>query len=713
MEAFMAALVSNVGAICFFVGVFMYLRKQFPIIYSDNVEKKLAPMKSYKDEWTLQAWGWYRACWSYGLGENYMESYDPNGALTLDQAMLLEFTQLGMRIMAIIGIPMICIMGPLHWIFGGNGAGEDHLSYLSFGNVKSCGDDPDHPGTRMNPEFQGCWLYNIHAFVIWGVVFCVQVCVYRAQASFTKIRAKWLMQLPDEQARTLLIEDIPQEYRSDEKLKGLLSSLLGNRGFYACTVMKYLPDLTKKKAELEKLKQEQKKVGTLVPEVPGAPAAAAALTSAKPASNIDKAIKDCQSEIKTLQQKGIEDAKKDVDGNVNCAAGFVMFKTRPDADAARKLQFFGDADEFAMSTPPDPASLIWSDLQHDPHKGAAWTLLGYGLIAGLFFVYLPLVIWITNIAKKINMGPLQPIWAGLAPTMGLQFMVAMLPTFLINIFNFCFVLKAEVYAQKGLQNWYFIFQVVFVILATAVGTNVNSFLKTIGESPFEAFGLLADSMPLATHFYMNFLVLQWVTHFMNITRYIQLGKYFGFRKIFGTDDKGLQEAKSMAEPEDQDYYGMGSRSARFTINLCIGVIFGTLSPPINLLTGVNFLCCRLVYGYLIPFAETRKPDLGGAFFVSQLKHVFTGNIIYCILMIGVLMRRAETWFPVVVAAPSLWYVIWSMNRFDKAFSWENLPFSELQDAKTSTRRPSEIKPQDWLDIPNNKYIQPELVGYTK
>ena len=235
-----------------------------------------------------------------------------------------------------------------------------------------------------------------------------------------------------------------------------------------------------------------------------------------------------------------------------------------------------------------------------------------------------------------------------------------------------FTLKADVYAQKSLQNWYFVFQVVFVILATAVGTDINEFTKMLGEEPFKAFGVLADSMPLATHFYMNFLVLQWVTHFMNIMRYVSLSKYLLFRRIYG-EDLGIQKA----EPEDQDYYGMGSRYSRFTINLCIGIVFGTLSPPVNFLAFMNFLCSRVVYGYLIPFAETKKADTGGAFFVSSLKHVFTGTIIYCFLMIGVLFRRADSWFPIIIAAPTIVYVIVFMNRFESKFSWEYLPYTEL------------------------------------
>jgi len=267
----------------------------------------------------------------------------------------------------------------------------------------------------------------------------------------------------------------------------------------------------------------------------------------------------------------------------------------------------------------------------------------------------------------------------------------MLPTFIVMIFGACFPLKANVFAQLKIQSWYFGFQVVFVIMATAVGTNVNEFVNTLASEPLSAPSVLAQTMPFATHFYMNFLVLQWVTHLTNLCRMANLFKFLGWSKIYDEE-----EAKQKAEPEDQDYYGLGSRSARFTINLCIGIIYGTLSPPINVLTFINFAVCRVVYGYLCVYAEKKKPDLGGTFWVGMLKHVFVGNIIYCILMIGVLAERAETFGPSMIAGPSLIYVIWSMRRFEGSFKWEKLPHVELEGNVSKKREMS------------GEYKQPEL-----
>merc|ERR1712007_345162 len=96
-----------------------------------------------------------------------------------------------------------------------------------------------------------------------------------------------------------------------------------------------------------------------------------------------------------------------------------------------------------------------------------------------------------------------------------------------------------------------------------------------------------------------------------------------------------EQAKDMAEPEGQDYYGLGSRSARWCITFCIAIVFGTMSPPVSLLGLITFAWLRLIYGYLLVFAETRKPDLGGYFWVSQLRHIFVGLYIYLSVMVGV------------------------------------------------------------------------------
>jgi len=406
-----------------------------------------------------------------------------------------------------------------------------------------------------------------------------------------------------------------------------------------------------------------------------------------------KKIEELNDQIKAERARINEEAKSP--GGVNSSSGFVTFGNASEAELALRLSGIShDSDAWELYSPPSPVDILWDDLTQDDTAQEFRTVIGYLLVVGLYFTYMPIVIGVTNIAKVIDMGPMQSLWAGLAPTMGLQLMVAFLPTFLIMIFRQFFTLRADAFAQHKLQVWYFWFQVVFVVLATAVGQNVRGFMETLVEKPFAIFAVMAKTMPYATHFYMNWLVLAWTTHAMGMTRYVPLGKFKFAIKIWDE-----AQAKQVAEPEDQDYYGMGGRSARWAIFLTVGIVYGTLSPPICVLTFINFAVSRVCFGYLMVFAETKKPDLGGVFFVKMMEHALVALIIYGILMTGVLMQRAATYGPGIIAAGALVYGIVANARFANAFTWEKLPFEELADDEKKYKHKAET----------GVYVQPEMI----
>jgi hypothetical protein len=113
---------------------------------------------------------------------------------------------------------------------------------------------------------------------------------------------------------------------------------------------------------------------------------------------------------------------------------------------------------------------------------------------------------------------------------------------------------------------------------------------------------------------------------------------------------------------------------------------------------INFLACRLVYGYLTTFAEIRKPDLGGVFWVTQLRHVQQGMFIYLIVMTGVLLERDEKVWPGVICASAFAYLYFSYSRFNKIFRWETLC---LEDVALADERAEKENV--------GSYVQPELL----
>merc|ERR1719271_142112 len=101
------------------------------------------------------------------------------------------------------------------------------------------------------------------------------------------------------------------------------------------------------------------------------------------------------------------------------------------------------------------------------------------------------------------------------------------------------------------------------------------------------------------------------------------------------------------------------------------------------------------------FAETRKPDLGGVFWVTKLMNVQHGLLIYIILMVGVLSLRAASMGPAIVAFPALAFWLRNYFRFQSEFQWVSLPFEDFTKASQAS----------WgaqRESSRSNYEQPEL-----
>jgi hypothetical protein len=267
-------------------------------------------------------------------------------------------------------------------------------------------------------------------------------------------------------------------------------------------------------------------------------------------------------------------------------------------------------------------------------------------------------------------------------------------------------LKARAWAQLKLQHWYFWFLTIFIVFITAVGGEPLGKLLLIIDHPLSVFPMLSESLPTATHFYLSFVMLQWMIHSMNLTRYVQICKFWFFRR-FVSEDRAVE----LSEPEDQEFYGMGSRSARWSNILMIAIIFSGISPLIAFVSFVHFFVTRLFYGYLIIFAETRKHDLGGVFFVQQLWHLQWSLLLYILVMASIFLHRASEYKILLgLTAASLAYFAWCVWRFQKGARWEYLPFADTCTPAAVEQAEEEMK--EYLERVTHghfsPYIQPEL-----
>ena len=302
------------------------------------------------------------------------------------------------------------------------------------------------------------------------------------------------------------------------------------------------------------------------------------------------------------------------------------------AALAYRLLSADDNDGIRADLPPDPAEVLWGDLCVSPERQAVLELVGYFLIFLVFWGFMPVVVLIQSIANLSTLENQIPffkylieqlpaiatLWNGLMASFALTVALSFLPSLLMLIFGHFFMSKAEVNRQHRLQIWYNYFLVVYVLLVTAVGSSIFTTGKHLLERPFDAPSLLASNMPKSTHFYLNFIPMQMAAYATAGLRMAQAGKYLAFRGCYEAE-----VAKEKSEPEDQEFMGIGSRSARAALQISIVLTFSILSPLISILGFMLFAVCRTIHGFLF-MVEEKKSDLGGVFWVTGLEQVQQG-----------------------------------------------------------------------------------------
>ena len=670
LQALISALSLNSGIVLACLALFGVLRLRFPVMYSNRETEDLVSTSGGK----------FRAWFEWVKSSIYTKDEDAIQQAGLDALLLRNFCSFGAAVLGVIGIPMCMVIVPINAIMGERDLRDDRLRWLEMASIRE-----NHP-----------WLFYLHAALVWIVCLIVHLFLSRAQKSFLKFRMKWLEEMPKPQSTTVLVEAIPAEWRSDEKLKTFFQKVFSADAVLAAHVVKHEEDLArlitqratlmsmKRKAEL--ILEKKQKVDTFR-QYPCGP-------KLETLPYCEDRLPKLDEQVQELRQRHAEECLKDPTAR-SSAAGFVTFSNRRVADMAQSLRISADQSHWKISAAPVAKDIRWKDLRTSAHFSTGLKAVGYMLVLGLYIGFMPIVIFITNVAELTDLGPLQPLWAGFAPTLGLTLFLSLLTVVLMIIFQSFFSLKADAHAQHKLQRWYFTFQLIFVVLVTTIGKSLVSQFQAVLEAPRPVFYIMAGSLPNASHFYMTYLILQWTKKAMEILRYMNLSKFLVYEALCTP-----KEAKEKAEPEDQASQGLGARNVNLAVSFALGLLFSSVAPLVSIFAMLDLMLGRLIYGYLVIHAETRKPDLGGEFWVTQLHFAELALGLYCILMIGILGQMSES-YAWIIAAPSLLFVCWSAYHNEKTYQWRQLPFEELV---------ANEEPDDPTDPPDfgECYIQPEL-----
>lgn len=686
LSALAVGVVGNSLAVLLLVRYLERLRRSNPLLHERNLTRQTSPEWAVpwgSKEMLQQNWGWLRAAMAVNID-------DVEAAAGLDAAMMVEFADLSMQILAVIGIPLVGILCPLHYFCGGSLDQDDFLSWIGMANVE-----------------QGSWLCWVHSGIVWFVVIVVQHSVKSAQVSFVSRRVHWLRRMPPPRSTTVLVEHIPPEHCSDSGLVAYFNSVFGRDVVESAHVTRntrmlryHLAMIRKAQDHVDQAARSLEASGerpkAFFPHSPMHKAVTADhIVPESPVLGEMRDVIERWSEVLQTERSALcaerrrlglcKDGEPDFHEGGYATSGFVTFHTRRDAEIALRMQYRAHGMQFIVSTPPSPEDVRHLDLQKR-EWGFGDFLLGYSCIAFLFWVFAPFIVVFSAVARLENLQTIVPslhvvvmlwpvtrtIWDGFASSLALGLFVGLLPSWLTFICDWLFIMKSGRQLQLQVQKWYFYFLVVFVLMVTAIGSSLFYTLKSLVERPGDIFSLLASTLPYSTHFYLSYFPFQWTVYAAEVTRYHVAVKYFALKAL-----RGAERAIEACEPEDQAHYGIGARSARMSLLLVMAILFCSLSPLICVLGFICFFICRVAYTYLLVYSEIPKPDTGGAFWCAQLHHVQQGLFIYVLLMTGVLLDKADSMGPPLITLACGVQLLQRYMRYRRRFQWHGLPFEDL------------------------------------
>ncbi|CAK9063390.1 unnamed protein product [Durusdinium trenchii] len=589
---------------------------------------------------------------------------------SLDALMFLEFLSLGRQLALVWSIVLVGLLCPLHVFLHSVSLTDLNqlLSMTSFNGLI----------LAHLPANEQLILVWAHVFAVWFVVASASRLIYTAQLRFLEQRFIWLKRIPAPRATTLLVEHLPPECRSDLALRFYFVRLFGPEAIVQAYVVR-------RTDRLRKLFQEHEHCSSQLHLEQVALGDSGTSTSRRTCpciSTVDK--EQLRSDLERLkveiskEQRRVEEAVHQMDLKVCSSAGFVTFSSRRMCMLAVSPQYRADAAQLTVTMPPDPEDVIYEDLAKDPEMQAGGTVTAGVLLLLIFIIWAPMIATFLDkvepLILSVENDQLRRLLQGVMSTGVLKMFMSFLPTLFMAIIHNVLTLKAGAWAQLKLQDWFFAFQMVFVLLVTTIVGTILNVLEKILAHPGEVVYILADALPGFSDFYINYILLSCFLQVFDLLRTVNLAKYVFYRSRNVEED----EARQLSEPEDQDSDGMGARMAKVALHLVVCTVFASCCPVILLIAWLYFAVGRYTYGFLVIFAETKKPDMGGAFWVKSLRHLFLGLLVYILLMVGLLSRASATREPVLGALGSLLLLGFGYFRFS-ALSWEALPFEAVAD----------------------------------
>lgn len=360
------------------------------------------------------------------------------------------------------------------------------------------------------------------------------------------------------------------------------------------------------------------------------------------------------------------------------SAAFIEFETVGAAEAAFRNAGYQRREKMvARAVGVRPAEVVWDNLGMSQAQRKARHLIADLLIVGLLFIWAPLTVFIgalSNIQYLTNKvpflsfilkvpSPILGIITGLIPVVLLAVLMMLVPILMRSksCFKQALLENTDMFAELSkmagaatlseieldTQAWYFCFQIVIVFLLTTVSSGASAVASQIVSNPSAAATLLAQNLPKASNFYINYLVLNGVassaktlSNAVGLLIYLLVGKYLDStpRKVYQRYTKLSPVQWGSVYPPVTMLVGIGKCSIPFILiisNSAPAFAYSCIAPLILGFATIAFYLLYIANRYNLLYAlDAAAINEQGAGFELSLHHLFAGIYIAEVCLIG-------------------------------------------------------------------------------
>ena len=522
---------------------------------------------------------------------------------------------------------------------------------------------------------------------LWGPFICMYLfsgaflyLLYKEYENFVSLRQKFFSEgdpdVPIQQLFSVVVENVPPEYRRSNALKGLFETLFPGQVSSAQISLKYgaLLELAVERkgvvAKLEKsvalfkasenkerpiVKLNKEGKPAMLPCCGGEEADAIDYFQAELQRlnlTIDKfkksgvALTNSSDINKTDTAMGPDDAthemkfnEKDVSGT-----GFITFTSRRAQAAACQLTMLSSKHPSMTVFPAHaPSDIIWSNISRSLSSiKTASVVTSYIYVAGILF-WASILAGVAFIAQLSTLEKILPflkqldpisysLLQGQLPVVALMCSVAVLPVLFKQVATTVEGCKSVLDIRSRVFDWFFFYQLANVYLILLAGS-VFGALTDVLDNPVSIVGILANSLPTVSTFFINFMITSLLSDIpLMMLRIGPLIVYKLYLKVF--DPHKMTRREFLEGPLKNAPIKYEIVLPKMLYLAAVQMTFMVISPILLMISGLLFTWAFLAWKYQLCYVITPSTQLGGMFWYRLYKYSMTALFASSITMIG-------------------------------------------------------------------------------